>query len=115
MPEVGIRQVGDLDVTVVDVTGTLAYEAPDEELTRAVGALVEAGRTRIVINLLEITAADQYGFRDLADCYVLASGQGARLRLAAFDPQVRELLAAGHLGSVFDVFCSEEAAVSSLT
>ncbi|MFJ8164889.1 STAS domain-containing protein [Streptomyces sp. NPDC096136] len=114
MAEFSTRQVGDLSVTVVDVTGTLACGATGTgALTRVVAGLLEEGRTRIVVNLVEVTEADQHGFRELADCYVLASRGGARLRLAAFDPQVRELLAAGHLGSIFEVFGSEEAAVGS--
>jgi anti-sigma B factor antagonist len=106
------QEVG--EVTVVRVAGRLTLSDSNGAVKNAVNALVEQGRTRVVLNLEGVPYVDSSGLGELASAHVTVSRTGATLVLAAVHDRVMEALKVTKLTRVLQVEQDEAAAIARL-
>lgn len=107
------RRIG--DVTLLDLKGRLVLEEGDAVLRSRIGELVQDGRTRIVLNLKEVTYVDSCGVGVLIAKYVSLRKKGGDLKLLNLTPRSHRLMEISKLLNVFEVFDSEPDAIASFT
>ncbi len=110
---VGERRIG--DVTVLDLKGRLVFDEGDAVLREHINALVEGGRTHIVLNLLDVTYVDSCGIGVLVSKFVSLRRKGGDLRLVHVTPRSRRLMEITKLMDVFRIFESEAEAIASFS
>jgi anti-sigma B factor antagonist len=101
-------------VTVLDVDGRLSIETMSQmPLTVTVRRLLQAGQTRIVLNLVAVPYVDTTGMSNIVEAYLATTRRGGALKLLHLGPRVRSVLSVTGLLAVFEVFESEADAVAS--
>ena len=100
-------------VTVVDIGGRITLGEGSALLRKTIRELLDDGRTKIVINLADVNYIDSSGIGELVSSFTTVSNQGGALKLLNLTKKIQELLAITKLLTVFQVFDSEQAAVSS--
>ena len=105
------RTVG--NITILDVSGPLAEGDGDEVFRDAVNALVERGRTRVLLNLAEVPFLDSTGLGVLASKHVTLRRRDGQLKICNISARIRRVLETTKLLHVFEVFDSEAEAVRS--
>ncbi|GAA1794992.1 STAS domain-containing protein [Planosporangium flavigriseum] len=107
--DLGITTVADTDPVVVSLTGELDI-ASAPPLAERIRSLIDAGRTRLVVDLAGLAFCDSTGIGTLVrannDCLL----QGGYLRLAAPSRHVARVLAVVGLLDTFPTYQSVEAA-----
>jgi len=109
--ETSARQAG--DITILDARGRLMFGNGEEEFRDAVNRLLEAGRSKLVLNLTEVPFVDSAGLSQLVRTFVTTSKRGGGMKLVGLSKRVRELLTITRLLTVFQAFSTEEEAVAS--
>jgi anti-sigma B factor antagonist len=102
------------DVTVVDLDGDLTREE-NAQFKRGVGAIIDAGARKMVINLAGVEHMDSSGLGELISCYTNMRRVSGDVKLLRPNHRLRNLLVITKLITVFETFDSEPAAVSSFT
>ena len=100
-------------VTVVEATGRIVLGQETNDLRESVKGLLANGVTKIVINLANVDFIDSSGLGALVGLYSTANSRGAKIKLAAITKRFHELLMITKLLTVFDVYESEAAAITS--
>jgi anti-sigma B factor antagonist len=75
--------------------------------------LITAGKKKIVLNMSNIKYIDSAGLGALVAAHVSAKTQGASVRLCNLGQKFHEVLQVTRLLTVFDVYDTQAAAVSS--
>jgi anti-sigma B factor antagonist len=99
-------------VAIVDCKGRLLFGDEAAELRDTVKNLLAESKN-IVINLGETTYIDSGGLGTVVGLYTSARNAGGMIKLASLQKRVMDLLQITKLLTVFDVYDSEEEAVSS--
>jgi anti-anti-sigma factor len=107
------RRIG--DVTLLDLKGRLILEDGDDVLRARINDLVEQGRTRIVLNLKDVTYIDSCGVGVMIAKYVSLRNKGGDLRLLNLTPRSHHLMEISKLLNVFEIFEAETDAIASFT
>jgi anti-anti-sigma factor len=107
--ELGIATVADTDPTVVSLTGELDI-ASAPQLEERIRNLVDSGRTRLVIDLADLTFCDSTGIGTLVRGNNDCRAQGGYLRLAAPNRHIARVLAVVGLLDAFPTYQSVDAA-----
>ncbi len=98
---------------LVTVTGRIDSSTV-EDLTKALAAVKEAGRYKIVLNMKDVAFISSIGLSELIDtqktCKRLNRGE---LILAEVPPRIREALDLAGLTPLFNIFDNETEAVGS--
>ncbi|MCS6884067.1 MAG: STAS domain-containing protein [Acidobacteriota bacterium] len=110
---VTFRERENSGVHIIDVVGRITLGSGNQELRERVNAALDAGKTKIILNLGEVSYLDSSGVGTLVGCFTSAQNRGATLKLINLTNKIRDLLAITKLLTVFDVYDSEEAAVNS--
>jgi anti-sigma B factor antagonist len=105
------RRIG--DVTVLKLTGRLVLGDGDESLCKRFGALIQAGRTRIVLNVHDVSYIDSCGIGVLVANFVSVRGRDGILKFVCPSERCRRVLQLTHVLPLFEVYESDEAAVAS--
>jgi anti-sigma B factor antagonist len=105
------REVG--GVSVVELDGRIVLGEESNALREALKSLISEGKTKIVLNMANVKYIDSAGLGTLVAGHVSAKSQGASVRLCHLGQKFHEVLQMTKLLTVFDVYVSEEAAVSS--
>ncbi len=100
-------------VLIIDVIGRITLGSGNQEMRDKVNAALDAGKTKIVLNLGELSYLDSSGVGTLVGCFTSAQNRGATLKLVNLTNKIKDLLAITKLLTVFDVHESEESAVNS--
>ncbi len=100
-------------VMVLDLRGRVTLGEETEALRERIKRLVEAGHTRIVVNLGEVNYLDSVGLSTLVASYTSTRRQGGNLKLLNLTKRLRDLLQITRLSTVFEVYDSLEVAVQS--
>jgi len=98
-------------VSVLTLTGKLTSD-DSGQLKGKVTSLMDAGRTKIVINLAAVSYIDSSGLGELVSCHTTAKQKGA-VKLANLGKRIQDLLVMTKLMMVFDVYNSEDEAIKS--
>ena len=83
------RQVG--DVVILDLQGKILIGEGDDALRDAVAKLVDAGKTKIILNLAEVPYVDSAGLGEIVGCYTTVSRKGGKLKLVNLTKKITEL------------------------
>ncbi len=100
-------------VSVLDLEGRIVLGDESSALRERVKALLEQGRRKIVLNMGQVTYIDSAGLGALVAAYTSAQNSGASLKLINLGSKFREVLQVTKLLTVFDVYDTEQAAISS--
>jgi anti-anti-sigma factor len=105
------RRIG--DVTILDLQGRLVLDEGDTSCVEHIDLLVRQDRTRVVLNLEDVTYIDSAGVGALVAKYITLRKRGGDLKLLRLSDRVRHVIGIAHLLAVFETFESEELAVRS--
>ena len=100
-------------VSVLDLDGRIVLGDESSALRERVKALLGQGRSKIVLNMGQVSYIDSAGLGALVAAYTSAKNQGASLKLINLGSKFREVLQVTKLLTVFEVYDSEQAAISS--
>ena len=111
MMKASVRQVG--DVAILDLTGKITIGEGDVVLRDKVHELLDAGKSKILLNLQGVTYMDSAGIGELVACYKRSREKGGAMRLLNPSGKVADLLQLTKLEQVFDTFRGEQDALKS--
>jgi anti-sigma B factor antagonist len=100
-------------VVVLDLRGRITLGEETEALREKVKNLVEAGHTRLILNLEEVNYVDSVGLSTLVASYTSARRQGGDVKLLKLTKRIHDLLQITRLSTVFETFDSLEDATRS--
>ena len=106
-----VRKVG--KVAVVDLSGKITIGEGDVILKDKIAELLEAGESRIVLNLEKVKYMDSAGIGELVACFKRAKERNGTVKLLNPSGKVADLLQLTKLEEVFETFKDEGAAVGS--
>ena len=101
------------DVTVLRLGGRLVLDDGDLRLRDAVNDIVGRGRTRIVVDLGDVTYIDSCGLGVLIAKLVSVRNKGGDLKLSRVSARSHRLLEICKLEGIFQVYESEADAIAS--
>lgn len=107
------RRVG--DVTVLDLKGRIRINGSTLVLHRSIRCLVDEGKTKILLNLAEVTHIDSIGLGELISSQITVSNKGGEIKLVHLTERLRDLMTITKLLTVFDVYDNEPDALASFT
>src|SRR6202047_508795 len=100
-------------VSVVALDGRIVLGEESNALREKVKGLIAEGKKKIVLNMANIKYIDSAGLGTLVGAHVSAKKQGASVRLCNLGTKFHEVMQITKLLTVFDVYDTEAAAVSS--
>jgi anti-sigma B factor antagonist len=100
-------------VTVVALDGQIVLGEESNSLREKLKSLIAEGKKKIVLNLANIKYIDSAGVGTLVAAHISAKTQGASVRICHLGRKFHEVLQITKLLTVFDVYDTEVAAVSS--
>ncbi|HLK02797.1 MAG TPA: STAS domain-containing protein [Candidatus Acidoferrum sp.] len=100
-------------VSVVDMEGRIVLGEESTSLREKVKGLVKLGKKKIVLNMANIKYIDSAGLGALVAAHVSAKTQGASVRLCNLGEKFHDVLQVTRLLTVFDVYDTQAAAISS--
>ena len=101
------------DVTVLDLKGRIRITGGTTGLHKSIRSLVEAGKTRILLNLSQVTHMELSGLDELVASCVTAGNHGGEIKLLHLTDQMREMITKANLSALFDVHNNEYDAIAS--
>ena len=108
-----IDQRRNADVTILDLKGRLRVGGNAVALHRSIRALVLEKKTQIILNLAGVTFIDSCGLGELVASQVSVENKSGEIKLVGLTEQLRELLSATRLLTVFDTYANEAEAIES--
>ena len=103
------------DVVILDLHGKILIGEGDDALRDAVTRVVDAGKTKILLNLADVPYVDSAGLGEIVRCYTTVSRKGGRLKLLNLTKKIQDLLAITKLLTVFETFDTEPEALKSFS
>jgi anti-sigma B factor antagonist len=100
-------------VSVVALDGRIVLGEESTSVREKLKSMTAAGKKNIVLNMDNIKYIDSAGLGTLIAAHLSAKKQGASLRLSNLGHKFREVLQLTKLLTVFEVYDTEAAAVSS--
>ncbi len=101
------------DVTVLDLKGRIRITCGTKGLHKSIRRLVEDGKTRILLNLSQVTHMDLSGLDELVASCVTAGNQGGEIKLLHLTEQMRKVITRANLSALFDIYNNEYDAIAS--
>lgn len=101
------------DVTVLDLKGRIRITGRTRGLHKSIRSLVEKGKTRILLNLSQVTHMELSGLDELVASCVTAGNQGGEIKLLHLTEQMREVITKANLSALFDIYSNEYDAIAS--
>jgi len=100
-------------VTILEPRGKITIGAGDVALREAVHGALDAGSTKLLVNLQGVSTIDSSGIGELVSAYTTVTNRGGKLKLCQLPPKVSDILQITQLITVFEVFDSVEEALDS--
>ncbi|MDE3136619.1 MAG: STAS domain-containing protein [Acidobacteriota bacterium] len=100
-------------VSVLDLEGRIVLGEESSALRERVKNLLGQDHKKIVLNMGNVSYIDSAGLGALVASYTSAKNQGAILKLVNLGSKFREVLQVTKLLTVFEVYDTEQAAISS--
>ena len=100
-------------VFVVTLEGRIVLGEESHSLREKLKSLLAEGKKKIVLNMVNIKYIDSSGLGTLVAAHVSAKAQGASVRLCNLGTKFHEVMQITKLLTIFDVYDTEAAAVSS--
>lgn len=108
---ISTRQSG--SVTIVDLAGKIALGETNRALHDTIRKFIDAGNTKLLLNLQNVVLIDSSGLGELVASYASVERAGGSMKLANLSDRFIELITITKLYTVFDVFESEADALAS--
>jgi anti-sigma B factor antagonist len=105
------KEVG--GVTVLQLSGRVTLGEESNQLRTKLKEMLTTGKTRLVLDLAEVSYIDSAGLGTLVSGFTSAQNQGASLKLANLTKRFHEQLSITKLVTVFDVYPTVEDAIKS--
>jgi len=102
-------------VAVLDVSGKITLAEGSVDIRKSVRDLLDAGRTKILLNLGDVKYIDSSGIGELVSSFTTVTNKGGKLKLLNLTLKLRELLAITKLLTVFECFDDENEAIESFS
>ncbi len=106
-----VRKLG--RVAVLDIAGKITIGEGDVLLRQKVQELLDAGESRILLNLEKVKYMDSAGIGELVACYKRAKEKEGTVKLLNPSGKVYDLLQLTKLEEVFDTYRDEGEALGS--
>jgi anti-sigma B factor antagonist len=100
-------------VSVVTLDGRIVLGEESTSFREKLKSMIAEGKKKIVLNMANIKYIDSAGLGTLVAAHLSAKNQGASVRLSNLGDKFHEVLQITKLLTVFDVYDTEAAAVSS--
>ena len=100
-------------VTVVTLDGRIVLGEESNSFREKLKSLLTEGKKKIILNMAGIKYIDSAGLGTLVAAHVSAKTQGASVRLCNLGEKFHEVMQITRLLTIFDVYDTETAAVSS--
>ena len=100
-------------VSVVTLDGRIVLGEESNSFREKLKSLLTEGKKKIVLNMAGIKYIDSAGLGTLVAAHVSAKTQGASVRLCNLGEKFHEVMQITRLLTIFDVYDTETAAVSS--
>jgi anti-sigma B factor antagonist len=100
-------------VSLVALNGRIVLGEESNALREKLKSLIAGGKQKIVLNMAEVDYIDSSGLGALVAAHLSAQNSGASVRLCNLGQKFHEVLQLTKLLTVFDVYDTEAAAVSS--
>ncbi|MCK5377801.1 MAG: STAS domain-containing protein [Acidobacteria bacterium] len=108
------QQIRDADdVRIISLSGKITIGAGDVMLREVITESLEAGHTKILLDLAGITAIDSSGIGEMVASYTSAKNRGAQLTLVNLSKKINDILQVTQLITVFDVYSDMDEAIQS--
>jgi anti-sigma B factor antagonist len=101
------------DLMLLDVRGQITLGEETGVLREKTKTLMDAGHTRIIVDLAEVNYIDSAGLATLVSLYTSARRQGGDVKLLRLTNRVRGLLQITRLSTVFEIYDDLDAARKS--
>lgn len=105
------REVG--PITLIDLSGRIALGEGSALLRKTIRDLLDGGRSKILLNLGDVTYIDSSGIGELVSGFTAVRARGGELKLLHLTKKVHDLLQITKLFTVFEVYSDEPTAVGS--
>src|SRR6266849_2055017 len=100
-------------VSVAELDGRIELGEESNALREKLRSLLAAGKKKIVLNMAKIEYIDSSGLGALVAAHVTAKTQSASVRLCHLGKKFHDIMQLTRLLTVFDVYDTQAAAVSS--
>lgn len=100
-------------IVVLDCAGQLVAGESTGALRERLSALIAAGKSRLILNLAEVSYIDSSGLGALVMCFSSARRAGGTMKLVHLSRRTVELIVLTRLETVFEVYDDEQSAVNS--
>lgn len=100
-------------VSVLHLQGSITLGDGTSKLRQLILATLDAGKTKVLLNMAEVHYLDSSGLGELIAAYTTVRRRGGQLKLMKLTPRVRDLVQLTKVHSIFEVFPDEESAVRS--
>ena len=105
------KEVG--GVTILELSGRVTLGDESSRLRSKIKEELDKGKTRLILNLAEVSYIDSAGLGTLVAGYTSAQNQGAEMKLANLTKKFREQLNITKLVTIFEVHDTVEDAIKS--
>ena len=100
-------------VTIIYPKGKITIGVGDVALREAVQAALDAGATKILINLKGVSTADSSGVGEMVTASTTVINRGGTFKLCDLPKKVTNVLRITQMIAVFDIFDTEDEAIAS--
>ncbi len=100
-------------ITLLSLKGTIVAGRDSEILTELVAQFLEAGETRIILDLAQVTFIDSTGIGAIIRVHSAAMRKAAWVKLLHLTKRVYDVLQITRLSSVFEIYDDLEKAKAS--
>jgi anti-sigma B factor antagonist len=100
-------------VEIISLQGKITIGAGDSQLREVISNAVNNGKTKILLDMGQVTTIDSSGIGELVGSYTTVTNRGGKLKLLHLPAKLNELLHVTQLITVFEVHENEQEAVSS--
>jgi anti-sigma B factor antagonist len=111
MMKSSVRDVG--DVRVIGLEGKVTIGAGDIQLRGLIDQAIAAGRSKVLLDLAEVTHVDSSGIGEMVGCFTTLTRRGGAMKLVNLPDKINDILQVTQLITVFDVFANETEALAS--
>jgi anti-sigma B factor antagonist len=101
------------DVTILDLSGPIALGESSALFGKAIQELTDSDRTKIILNLRDVSSIDSAGIGELVRAYILVKTRGGEMKLLNPTKKIHDLLDVTRLLRVIEVFTDEALALRS--
>ena len=102
-------------VAVEELEGRIVLGEESNALREKVKSLLAAGQKKIVLNMDNVSYIDSSGLGTLVAAHTSSRAQGSSLKLSNLGSKFQEILQVTKLVTVFEVYPTEAAAISSFS